>query len=276
MGPLPRADRVTGPAAPTLTLHVRERGADGSARTPVLLIHGLFGSSANWQGIARRLGNDRRILMPDLRNHGSSPRDERMDYPSMAADLGRLLDEQGLERAHLVGHSMGGKAAMWLALTLPDRVASLVVADIAPVTYPARFEALLDSLLSLPLGEIRDRRDAHERLAPRIPQSPVRDYLLQNLTRERGGPWRWRVNLPVIAAAMHAILGFPDPGGRQFAGTTLFVYGGASGYLAAEHLPRIRELFPLARLRAIPDAGHWVYADQPDTFVAAVSGVFRD
>jgi pimeloyl-ACP methyl ester carboxylesterase len=239
-------------------------------------VHGLFGSSANWQGIARRLGDDRRILMPDLRNHGSSPRDHRMDYPSMAADLGRLLDDLGVGRAHLVGHSMGGKAAMWLALTQPDRVASLVVADIAPVTYPARLEALLEALTSLPLDEIRDRSDAHARLAPRIPQTPVRDYLLQNLAREHGGPWRWRVNLPVIASSMGTILGFPDADGRQFAGTALFVYGSTSSYLAADHLPRIRELFPLARLRAIPNAGHWVYADQPDAFVAAVSGALRD
>ncbi len=259
-----------------MRLSLRERGDAGSREIPLLLIHGLFGSAANWQGIARRLGDGRRILLPDLRNHGGSPHDARMDYPAMAADLAGLLDDFGIERAHLVGHSMGGKAAMWLALTAPDRVASLVVADIAPVPYPPRFESLLDALAALPLDEIRDRRDAHELLASAIPQTPVRDYLLQNLLREADGRWRWRFNLAALSASMDQILGFPESADRQFAGPTLFVYGSSSDYLRAEHLPEVRRLFPLARLRAIPNAGHWVYADQPESFVAALTGFLRD
>ncbi len=267
---------------PPVDLSLREYGKPGVGRLPLVLVHGLFGSSANWHGIARRLALERRVLVPDLRNHGDSPWDERMDYPSMAADLVALLDRLAIARAHLAGHSMGGKAAMWLALGTPDRVGSLVVADMAPVTYPSRHGILVDNLARLPLSEIRDRRDADAWLAPQIPSAAVRGYLLQNLVRERDpasdayGRWRWRVNLPALARSMDAILGFPNSGGRTFPGPVLFVYGGRSGYVTGEGLPRIRELFPLARLRSIPQAGHWVYADQPDAFAAGVGGFLKD
>lgn len=249
-------------------------GSPGSL--PVLLIHGLFGAASNWHGIARRLAGGRRVLVPDVRNHGESPWDACMDYPSMVQDLVALLDDEGIARAHLVGHSMGGKAAMWLALTEPQRVDSLVVADMAPVPYGGRFGGLIAALSDLPLGELRDRRDADRRLESAIASAAVRGYLLQNLVHDDGGRWRWRLNLPVLAASMDAILGFPDAGGRQFLGPTLFLYGGRSDYLTGDALPQIRSLFPLARLRSIPEAGHWIYADQPEAFSAAVAGFLKD
>ncbi|MGE5155779.1 MAG: alpha/beta fold hydrolase, partial [Bdellovibrio bacteriovorus] len=183
---------------------------------------------------------------------------------------------QGIERAHLVGHSMGGKAAMWLALTKPDRVSSLVVADIAPVTYRSQLGHLIAALMELPLDGIRDRRDAGRQLSRSIPSGAVRGYLLQNLVKDEAGTWRWRLNLAVLASALDAISGFPDTAGRQFPGPVLFLYGGRSDYLTGEALPQIRSLFPLARLRAIPEAGHWVYADQPDSFTAALAGFLKD
>lgn len=256
-------------------LHLREYPGPGET-PPVLLVHGLFGSGANWHGIARRLAQTRPVLVPDLRNHGESPWDETMDYPAMAADLAGLLEERGTAAAHLVGHSMGGKAAMYLALAQPELVRSLTVVDIAPVAYASRFGALVDALLRLPLGELRDRRDADASLAAAVASAKVRGYLLQNLGygTERG--LRWRVNLPVIARVLGDILGFPQAAGREFAGPTLFVYGSRSDYVNAEGLARIRALFPLARMRAIPNAGHWVYADQPDAFLAAVAGFLKD
>ncbi len=268
-----------------LELHLRGYGDPHSGGLPLILVHGLFGSGANWAGIAKRLAPERRVLVPDLRNHGDSPWDGRMDYQAMARDLTALLDRLGLRRAHLAGHSMGGKAAMWLALSEPERVASLVVADMAPVAYPSRHGALVDTLARLPLAEIRDRRDAEARLVPEIPSAAVRSYLLQNLVRQpephrhgdhRHRAWRWRINLPVLARSMDNILGFPETGDRTFLGPVLFVYGGRSTYVTGEGLPRIRALFPLARLRSIPEAGHWVYADQPDAFAAAVSGFLKD
>lgn len=265
----------------TVRLHHRHYGESNSAALPVLLMHGLFGSSVNWHGIAKRLAGERRVLVPDLRNHGESPWDARMDYPAMAADLVALLDRLGIERAHLVGHSMGGKAAMWLALSQPERVGSLVVADIAPVTYPSRHGALVTALTALPLGQIEDRRTADGLLAETIHSAPVRGYLLQNLVHDRAkdggqGRWRWRINLDALARSLDLLLGFPASGERQFPGPTAFIYGSRSDYVTAASLPRIRTLFPLARLRTIANAGHWVYADQPDAFVASVAGFLKD
>lgn len=261
-----------------LDLHLRESGASNSERLPLVLVHGLFGTGSNWQGIARRLAEDRLVLVPDLRNHGQSPWDDRMDYPAMAGDLLRLLDRRGIPRAHLAGHSMGGKTVMYLALESPDRVGSLVVADIAPVSYPSRHGELIESLLRLPLGDIRDRRDADTLLERDVPSAAVRGYLLQNLARdpERGNAWRWRMNLQALERSIGDILAFPTPRDGSFPGPTLFVYGGRSGYVTGEGLPRIRELFPMARLRSIPQAGHWVYADQPDAFASAVASFLKD
>ncbi|HYN79616.1 MAG TPA: alpha/beta fold hydrolase [Lamprocystis sp. (in: g-proteobacteria)] len=262
-------------------LHHRSYGEGQPKALPALLIHGLFGSAANWHGIARRLAGGRLVLVPDLRNHGESPWDARMDYPAMALDLAALLDHLGLERVHLVGHSMGGKAAMWLALSQPERVGSLVVADIAPVTYPSRHGVLVNALAALPLGEIEDRRAADARLAVTIHSAAVRGYLLQNLVHGRaknedGIHWRWRINLAVLARCMDQILGFPPAAGRAFPGPAQFIYGSRSDYVTGAGLPHIRELFPLSRLRTIANAGHWVYADQPEAFVAALSGFLKD
>jgi pimeloyl-ACP methyl ester carboxylesterase len=251
-------------------LHLRRYGeTDGQA---LVLLHGLFGSGANWHGIARRLERRHRILVPDLRNHGDSPSDPVMTYPAMAGDLAELLAAERITRAVVVGHSMGGKAAMWLALSEPERIAAVVIVDIAPVPYPGGFETLIDALLVLPLSDIADRKDADRRLAARIPDAAVRGYLLQNLRHDDSGGWGWRCNLTDIAAALPALLDFPDAEGQSFAGPALFLYGTDSSYIGGDVLGTIRALFPHARLRAVPNAGHWVYADQPEAFVGALSG----
>lgn len=250
-----------------LELFRREYG-DGGA-TPLLLLHGLFGSSANWHGIARRLADSRRVLVPDLRSHGRSPSGDIVSYPAMADDLTKLLDAEGIGEVAIVGHSMGGKAAMWLALTHPERVRALAVVDIAPVAYPHRFDTIFDPLLTLDLSRLMDRKAADALLAGRLPDPSLRGYLLQSLVREGEG-WRWRLDLQALAASIDEIVSFSDPGGRKYPGPTLFIYGTESDYVSGEHLRAIRGLFPLARLRAVPGAGHWVYADQPDAFVRAL------
>lgn len=254
-----------------LKLSLRTYGDADAAGMPLVLLHGLFGSAANWHGVARHLAQSRRVLVPDLRNHGRSPRSTEMSYPAMAGDVAELMDAERIDRALLVGHSMGGKVAMWLALTQPQRVHALVVADMAPVAYPYRFDDVLGALADLDLHALADRRAANARLALRLPVPGVRDYLLQNLIREAGG-WRWRINLPALAAAMDRIGGFPHAAGLQYPGPALFVYGTESSYVTGAHLPAIRIHFPLARLRALPGAGHWVYSDRPDAFVRAVQG----
>lgn len=250
-------------------LYYREYGS-ADAR-PLLLLHGLFGSSANWNGIARRLADQYWILVPDLRNHGRSPWSTQMSYEAMADDIAALTDDLGIRQAAVVGHSMGGKAAMWLALTQPDRIDRLIVADIAPVRYQSRFVEILSGLNALPLEGRMTREQADSRLAAAIPELAVRNYLLQNLVRN-GDTWSWRINLPVIGANIDRIMDFPIAEGRQYPAPTQFVYGTASDYVGGAQLAAIKGLFPLARLRAVPNAGHWVYADQPDAFAAAVSG----
>lgn len=258
-----------------LTLFHREYGDPQPSRIPILLLHGLFGSSTNWHGIAKRLSQHRQVITVDLRNHGRSPRSTSMSYEEMVADLTVLLDELGIERTIPVGHSMGGKVAMWLALTQPDRVEALAVADMAPVTYPGRFRAIIGALSGLDLLGITSRREADARLAAELPEAGVRNYLLQNLIKEGDG-WRWRMDLPTLSAAMDGLMAFPAAAGHQYPGPAQFIYGTDSDYVTGKHLPTIRGLFPLARLRAIPNAGHWVYADQPDAFVRALVGSLRD
>jgi esterase len=257
-----------------LRLFAREYGATSASAPPLLLVHGLLGSSVNWHGIARRLSDVRPVLVPDLRNHGRSPRAAEMSYPTMADDLAGLLDANGIEQAVVAGHSMGGKAAMWLALTRPERVQALVVADMAPVAYPSGFERLLDALLGLDLAHLQNRAEADSRLARMLPTPGLRAYLLQNLVR-KADAWEWRANLSVLAASIDDIIGFPDAAGRQYAGPTLFLYGTESSYVTQAQLPAIHDLFPHARLRAVPGAGHWVYSDRPDVFVSAVRGFLQ-
>lgn len=250
---------------------LRDYGDPGTGLPPVLLLHGLFGSSTNWHSIARRLAETRRVLVPDLRNHGRSPHRKPMNYPAMTEDLAALLDDQEIDEAALVGHSMGGKVAMWMALTSPERVQALVVADIAPVAYRHRFGDILRALDSLDLLGLRNRREADEQLAQSLEEPGLRGFLLQNLVKV-GNAWRWRMSIPVLTRFMDDILGFPDAAPRQYPGPSLFIYGADSDYVTARQLPAIRTFFPLARLRSVPKAGHWVYADRPEAFLRALQG----
>lgn len=255
----------------TVQLHYREYGRRDPSRPGLLLLHGLFGSAANWHNIARRLQGRRHILSPDLRNHGRSPHSDTMDYPAMAGDILRLLDTLGLEQVVPVGHSMGGKAAMWLALQHPRRVRALVVVDTAPVRHRHGFSDILQALESVPLESLQNRAAADKALAATLDSPLLRGYLLQNLVKEEGR-WSWRINLPALRRNMEKIVAFPVPAaGRQFPGDTLFIYGGRSDYLNSDGVAAARGLFPHARMRPIPEAGHWVYSDAPGAFVAALS-----
>jgi pimeloyl-ACP methyl ester carboxylesterase len=257
-----------------LPLWYREYGDAAATATPVMLLHGLFGSSDNWHGIARQVAEQRRVLAIDLRNHGRSPWSREMSYPAMAADLIALIERLKMGRVALVGHSMGGKVGMWLALSQPHLVERLMVADMAPATYPRRFSSIVDALTGLDLRSITRRCDADDRLSRQLSSKAVRDYLLKNLVAGGDG-WRWRMNLAALARGMEVLRAFPEAGGRQYPGPTLFLYGTESDYVSAEHLVSIRTLFPLARLRPVPGAGHWVYADRPQTFLRALLAFLR-
>lgn len=232
---------------------------------PLLILHGLYGSGSNWARHAGRLAERYRVLLPDLRNHGRSPHHPDMSYPAMAGDLRRLLDREGLETALVLGHSMGGKVAMTLALTSPERVAALVAADIAPVDYGNHGHAeLIAALRALPLAELESRQAADRALAAAVPSAMVRQFLLTNLQRRDGG-FQWRIPLTILADQLPLIEGFPSLAAR-YPGPTLFLHGADSDYVSAAHEPTIRGLFPAARLEALPAAGHWLHVERPEAF----------
>lgn len=234
-----------------------------SEKPPLLIAHGLFGSARNWGAIARNLSADRQVLTVDMRNHGNSQWFDSHGYADMANDLAEVISAHG-GRADVMGHSMGGKAAMALALTQPDRLRRLIVADIAPVSYQRTQTPFIDAMRKLDLSQIERRSDADRLLAKDIADAGVRAFLLQSLDLKEK---RWRLNLDVLEAEMPAIMGFPDLQG-PFQGPTLFLVGGNSDYILPEYRPRIKALFPQARFARIPGVGHWLHAEKPREFEA--------
>lgn len=234
---------------------------------PLLIAHGLFGSARNWGVIAKRLSDDRPVMAVDMRNHGDSPRAPSQSYADMAGDLAEVIAARG-GRADVLGHSMGGKAAMMLALTRPELVRKLVVADIAPVAYGHTQSHHIAAMRGLDLAGLTTRAEADRRLSATIDDAALRAFFLQSLDLKSDPP-RWRLNLEVLDAAMPAIVGWPEVTGR-FDGPTLFLSGADSTYVLPEHRDQIRALFPAARFARIPGTGHWLHAEKPREFEAAV------
>lgn len=242
---------------------------------PLVILHGLFGSKRNWATVAHRLASDRRVIVPDLRNHGESPWHSRHDYPALADDVAALIEQRIGSPAAVVGHSMGGKAAMVLALNRPDLVSRLAVVDIAPVRSTGTPIDYVRAMQAVPLAADTKRLDVKEALAAVIPDPMIRGFLALNLVSGPTG-LAWAVNLDALEAHFPDILGFPEiPAGRDFSGPTLFLVGGRSPYVQPEHRPEIERLFPAATIEVIEGAGHWVHADAADAFVAAIDRFFR-
>jgi esterase len=242
----------------------------GDHGSPVVVLHGLFGSGRNWMTAARRLSAGHRVVTVDLRNHGSSPWTDSMSYPEMAADVHETIGTLGLGPVALVGHSMGGKTAMLTALQHPEVVDRLVVVDVAPVEYPPAFLEYAKAMRAARLDGVRRRAEVEEQLMEAVPEPGTRAFLLQNLVLDDAGA-RWRPNLQAIESALPAISGWPDGGTASYQGPTLFVFGGRSRYVTPEQHATIAQLFPAARLTEIPEAGHWVHAERLDDFLAAVT-----
>ncbi|MFM8735434.1 MAG: alpha/beta fold hydrolase [Pirellulales bacterium] len=237
---------------------------------PLVILHGLFGSKRNWAGVAARLAADRGVLVADLRNHGESPWDEQHDYPAMAADVAGLIDREVGGPAAVLGHSMGGKVAMTLALMRPDLVERLVVVDIAPVRSSGTLIDVLRAMRAVPLKNFSRRTEVEAALVEAIPDAAVRGFLMLNLVNGSEG-LAWTVNLDALERHFDTILGFPEiPAGQTFDGPTLFVVGGRSEYVRPEHRAEIRRLFPGAGIEVLEGAGHWVHADAPGPFVETV------
>lgn len=236
-------------------------------RPPLLIAHGLFGSARNWGVIARRLADTRQVIAVDMRNHGESDWQPTHSYTDLAGDLAQAIRAHG-GRADVVGHSMGGKAAMQLALTHGDLVNRLVVSDIAPVGYSHTQSHLIEVMRALDLTGLDSRSEADRRLAATVPEPGVRAFLLQSLDLKSNPP-KWRLNLDILQAEMPKIIGWSGIEG-QFGGSTLFLSGALSDYVQPEYRDGIKTLFPAAKFAKIPQAGHWLHADKPREFEAAL------
>ncbi|MGB1109273.1 MAG: alpha/beta fold hydrolase [Gammaproteobacteria bacterium] len=243
----------------TLDLAFDESG-DGPA---LIVVHGLYGSATNWRSLAKRFAERFRVIAVDLRNHGRSPWSDEMNYPAMADDLIRLMDKLGLERAHLLGHSMGGKAVMTLALNAPGRVDRLLVLDIAPVAYQHDLSDFIEAMLAIDITNAKGRSDIDGQLAESVPERAIRGFLLQNLRRDDEGGYCWRINLQALHDQMAHITGFPELH-ASFTGPSLFLHGDRSDYVRPEYEPGIQSLFPKASITTVVNAGHWLHAEQAD------------
>lgn len=242
--------------------------ASATPEAPTLVIaHGLYGSGRNWGVIARRLADRREVVAVDMRNHGDSPRFPTQSYPDMANDLAEVIESLG-SPVDLLGHSMGGKAAMQLALTRPDLLRRLIVADIAPVAYSHDQTRNARAMADLDLSRISTRAEADAALAARIDDPALRAFFLQSLDL-RHRPPRWKLNLDVLEAEMPKIVGWPGTHGT-FDHPALFLTGAESHYVRPEHRETIRAIFPKARFAKIPNAGHWLHAEKPREFEETV------
>ncbi len=261
-------------------LHARTLGEAGPR---VVFVHGLFGQGKNWTTIAKGLSDRHRVTLLDLPNHGHSPWTERVDYLDMAGLVAAELESHG-EPATIVGHSMGGKVAMQLALRRPELLDGLVVVDIAPVEYPVSggrtddpdeeaspFAAFIAAMRAVDLDELKTRDEADAALREAVPSRMVRSFLLQSLVREglgADGGWRWRLNLELLGRDLEELRGFPEPPpGATFDGPVLWVAGANSHYVLPQDRARMDARFPRTRLVRIKGAGHWVHSEQPEVFL---------
>jgi len=231
-----------------------------TAKPPLLIAHGLFGSGRNWGVIAKRLSDERQVIAVDMRNHGSSFWHDSHAYEDLADDLAGVIPE----RADVLGHSMGGKSAMVLALRHPEKVGRLIVADIAPVSYGHSQQQNIDAMRQVDLSRVTNRAEAAAQLQGLEPG--LSDFFMQSLDMKEK---RWKLNFDALEGNMGSILSFPEVIGR-FDGPVLFLTGALSNYVLPEHRDRIKTLFPKARFAKIPGAGHWLHAEKPREFEAAV------
>ncbi len=256
-----------------LTLFHRDLGGSG---LPLLLLHGMLGSSRNWQTVGRDLADVAHVYALDARNHGQSPHEEPMDYAAMEADVLAWMDAHTTGPVDLMGHSMGGKTAMRLACRHPERVGRLIVVDMAPRDYQwPGGRAEYRAMNALDLTTLSSRAEAETRVEPIVPDWAMRKFITTNLERTSDG-WRWVFNLPVLSAALPVLeknsLG-PDD---RFDGPTVFITGGKSSYVRPEDHVAISRHFPSARVKTLPESGHNPHMEARETFVAEVRAALRD
>ena len=256
----------------TLTLYSRKVGENGP---DFVVLHGLFGSGKNWRSFAGSLEEDFQVWTLDARNHGDSPHADSMSYQQMAEDVVRFFDGNELENVILLGHSMGGKTAMQLALQFPDRIAALIVVDIAPVCYDHQQKQLklIEAMQGLHLAAEMSRSDIEKKLALKMPEKRLLSFLMTNLYRQNG-QFQWRIGLEQIAAGMPYLLNYPEVN-SVFEGPVQFIGGENSAYLKFEYHALIRKKFPESRITMLKNCGHWLHIEQPAAFQKTVNEFLR-
>lgn len=253
------------------SLHHTQLGTSGPR---VVMLHGLFGQGKNWTSVAKALSDRARVILVDLPNHGRSGWTESVTYGETAIAIADVLAAESDEPLTLVGHSMGGKVAMAMALLQPRLVERLAVVDIAPVAYEriSSFADYVTGMRAVDLSRVSTRSDADARLRPYVPDEVVRSFLLQNLRRDSDSDtgWRWQMNLSLLGGRLADLGDWPDLHTPPYEGPVLWLAGGRSDYVRPEYGPAMRELFPRAQLVTVKNAGHWVHSEQPDVFVTAL------
>lgn len=257
-------------------LNYRELGS-GPA---LICLHGLYGYGRNWLSLARHLQANYRVILPDLRNHGASFHDAQWTYELMVQDIHRLSNALALDSFSLLGHSMGGKLAMAFALDslerLTPRLDHLIVADIAPKAYDSSYHRnILNILAEVPLKELKRRQDAESYLEGQIPEKAVRQFLVSNLKRDAQGEWMWQFNLSVLQQMIDQISGQPELKGVFDSCPVLFLAGARSDYLLPQDQPTIKQFFPEAQFKVIPNAGHWLHIEQAELFLSEIKSFLK-
>lgn len=236
---------------------------------PIMIIPGLFGSTANWRAVAKRLAEYHKVIVVDQRNHGRSPHAGSQTYADMVQDIREFCDQHNLNEIILCGHSMGGKVAMLFALEYPAKVSKLAILDIAPIAYAHSHAPHIRALMAIDLSSLISRSDADRQLREPMPDMATRMFLLQSLTGSPG-QYQWRLNLPVLLEYMQEMTRFPVVSKRSNV-DALFLAGNLSEYLLDQHHAKVCELFPNSQFASIPNAGHWLHAEQPEQVIAMIN-----
>jgi esterase len=237
---------------------------------PLFILHGLFGSSDNWQTLAKRFAESFTVYLIDLRNHGHSPHSDEFSYELMSNDLLELINEEHLEKVSLLGHSLGGKTAMFFTVAHPDRVEKLIVVDIGPKKYPVTNQYVVDALDKFDPQNLASRKEAETLLSQYIDEEGTKQFLLKNLYWDDNQKLQWRFNFPSLKANIKAVGDATPIPANPMDLPVLFLKGDKSDYIFPADVKLMKNMFPNAQLEVISGAGHWVHADQPQAFSDAI------
>ena len=245
-----------------MTLNYKQIGTEG--KPALIILHGLFGSLDNWMSLGREYARDFTVYLVDHPNHGKSPHSYTFTYEEVAADLLEFMQVHNIDKAHFIGHSMGGKSVMRFAQLYPEKCALLLIADIAPKAYPPHHQIILKALHSVDFSQVKSRTDAQDMMAEHITDQGVLFFLLKNLDRLKDGSYAWKMNLPVLEANMETIVGSIPKDTVQH--KALFLRGEKSGYITEQDTLDIKTQFPNSKMVTIKNSGHWLHAEQADAF----------